>query len=192
MNYSDELKVIWLTPMRTATRACGIIQQSLNFNVSAHHGMTIPFEMKDYYLMFNVRNPYSRLSSLFTLWKGHFKNYDIKFEDWAKIVTDNNHLQQNYYTILLHDLIKSLIKPPDVYIRFESMESDLNNLWFIKNGSNEIRKNMDKYIKINTFNDSPPWQDLYNQELADLVHYRLKNEFKLFNYNKDSWKDGTP
>jgi len=72
------------------------------------------------------------------------------------------------------------------------MESDLNNLWFIKNGSNEIRKNMDKYIKINTFNDSPPWQDLYNQELADLVHYRLENEFKLFNYNKDSWKDGTP
>ena len=56
MNYSDELKVIWLTPMRTATRSCGEVQRSLNFNVSAHHGMTIPSKMKNYYLMFNVNN----------------------------------------------------------------------------------------------------------------------------------------
>lgn len=192
MNYSDELKVIWLTPMRTATRACAFIQQPLNFNISAHHGMEIPPEKKDYYLMFNIRNPYSRLASIFTLWKTHNIENNIKFEDWAKIVTDNNHLQQNYYTILLHDLIKSLIKPPDVYIRFESMESDLNNLWFIKNGSNEVKENMDNHIKINRFNDSPPYQGLYNQELSDLIYFRLENEFKVFNYNKDSWKDGTP
>ena len=107
------------------------------------------------------------------------------------MATDNNHLGKNFYTILLHDLIKNLIKPPDVYIRFESLESDLNNLWFIKNGSNEVKENMDIHIKINRFNDSPPYQGLYNQELADLVYFRLENEFKIFNYSKDSWKDGT-
>ena len=190
-NYSDELKVIWLTPMRTATRACGFIQRTLNFDVSAGHGMVIPPEKKDYFLMFNIRNPYSRLASIFTLWKIHKKNYDIKFENWVKMATDNNHLGKNFYTILLHDLIKNLIKPPDVYIRFESLESDLNNLWFIKNGSNEVKENMDIHIKINRFNDSPPYQGLYNQELADLVYFRLENEFKIFNYSKDSWKDGT-
>ena len=59
---------------------------------------------------------------------------------------------------------------------------------------------MDEYFKTqinyngyeNEFGDSNNWQSMYTQELADLIYSRREEEFKLFNYNKDYWKDGTP
>ena len=49
MNYSDKYKVIWLTPMRTATRSCAEIQKKLGFDRSAVHGINIPKDKEDYY-----------------------------------------------------------------------------------------------------------------------------------------------
>jgi hypothetical protein len=36
------------------------------------------------------------------------------------------------------------------------------------------------------------WKEFYNQELADLVYEKFLEQFQLFGYHKDSWKDVTP
>jgi hypothetical protein len=36
------------------------------------------------------------------------------------------------------------------------------------------------------------WFDFYNQKLADLVFNKLEEQFNLFGYDRNSWKNGTP
>ena len=45
---------------------------------------------------------------------------------------------------------------------------------------------------LNEYNTIIPWQSFYNEEIADLVYSKTENQFKLYNYNKNYWKDGTP
>ena len=44
---------------------------------------------------------------------------------------------------------------------------------------------------VNEYCEHIPWKDFYNQELADFVYSKTKRQFEMFNYKKDSWKDGT-
>ena len=65
MPYSKELKVFWFLPMRAATRSCRPIVEYFNFSDSNQHWFINDLEYMDYYLIANVRNPYSRLVSLY-------------------------------------------------------------------------------------------------------------------------------
>ena len=199
MNYSDELSVIWITPMRTATRTCGELQKIYNFDVSSHHGNNIPKNKSNYTLIFNIRNPYSRLVSLFRIFLHHTKEYSVKFEPWVKMVTDKDFKSNSSlmgYDFFLDKIINGLDKKPDYCVRVEFLEQDLKNLPFVRDNIS----NLDEYFKTqinyngyeNEFGDSNNWQSMYTQELADLIYSRREEEFKLFNYNKDYWKDGTP
>jgi len=84
-------------------------------------------------------------------------------------------------------------KMPDYFVRFESLEEDLKNLWFIKENFNDLTYIFNRYIRNNEYKsiDTRSWQSFYTEELAEFVYGYLKEDFMLLNYNKDSWKDGT-
>jgi hypothetical protein len=194
MNYSDVLKVNWITPRRTATRSCSEVQKFYNFDIIGSHEFNSYNQRKDYTLIFNIRNPYQRLVSIFYLWKIHNPHKDsIKFNFWVKIVLDDLHKNINYYQIFLDEIINQLPKIPDYYLKTEFLEKDLKKLWFIDNNSIELNKVIEDNIIKNKYSSSDtPWQSFYNQELADFVYSRTEKQFELFNYNKNYWKDGTP
>jgi len=199
MRYNDELKVVWLNPMRTASRSCGEIQKLLKFsNLNDNHGLIVRNDKEDYFLVVNIRHPYPRLVSLFKLFCIHKQiSFDIEvFPSWIKSALDKQNEHLNYYTVYLDHSLSEIPKEPDAYLRTEFLESDLKNMWFIKNNmelledcfENKIRKNSFKFehgIEI-------PWQSFYTQEIADFVYSRTESQFKKYNYNKDYWKDGTP
>jgi len=193
MNYSNALKVNWVTPRRIATRTCIEIQKFYNFDVFGIHEVMVE-NRNDYQLIFNIRNPYSRLVSIFYLWKIHNpKNISIQFEDWVKVFTDELHSNVDTYTIFLDKIVDSLPKPPDFYVRLEFLEFDLRNLWFIDNQSVDVNNLIENNVNKNNYKSSDiPWESYYNQELADLVYLRMERQFEMFNYNKNYWKDGTP
>ena len=193
MNYSHELKVNWVTPIRTAARACTDIQKYYKFDVSGSHGTSIG-NRREYQLIFNIRSPYTRLVSIYHLWQIHNPNNDsVQFEDWFKNYIDEMNSKIDYYTVFLDKVVKLLSKTPDFYVRLEFLESDLRNLWFIDNESTEFNNIIEKVVQTNIYKSSEvPWQSHYNQRVADLVYSKTEKQFELFNYNKNYWKDGTP
>jgi hypothetical protein len=193
MNYSDGLKVNWITPRRTATRSCSEVQKFYNFDIIGSHEFNSYNQRKDYTLILNIRNPYSRLVSIFNLWKIHYPDKTIDFNVWIKSALDDLHKNVNYYQIFLDKIVNQLPKIPDYYLRTEFLEQDLKKLWFIDNESIEVIKIIEDNIKKNNYLSSDTsWQSFYNQELADFVYSRTQEQFELFGYNKNYWKDGTP
>ena len=193
MNYSDVLKVNWITPRRTATRSCSEVQKFYNFDIIGSHEFNSYNQRKDYTLILNIRNPYSRLVSIFNLWKIHYPDKTIDFNVWIKSALDDLHKNINYYQIFLDKIVNQLPKIPDYYLRTEFLEQDLKNLWFIDNETIEVIKIIEYNIKKNNYLSSDTsWQSFYNQELADFVYSRTQEQFELFGYNKNYWKDGTP
>jgi hypothetical protein len=193
MNYSDVLKVNWITPRRTATRSCSEVQKFYNFDIIGSHEFNSYNQRKDYTLILNIRNPYSRLVSIFNLWKIHYPDKTIDFNVWIKSALDDLHKNVNYYQIFLDKIVNQLPKIPDYYLRTEFLEQDLKKLWFIDNESIEVIKIIEDNIKKNNYLSSDTsWQSFYNQELADFVYSRTQEQFELFGYNKNYWKDGTP
>jgi hypothetical protein len=202
MNYSDEHKVCWVTPMRTATRTCIKIQNFFNFDKSGHHDIINYEDKKDYDIIFNIRSPYPRVVSLFKIFCNHHNNYDVDFNLWLKNVTDDFHRENDfYYTIHLDDIMKKIHKLPTHLVKVEFLEEDLKKIPLIKNNlvslseifENEIRRN-GFFNEFGKYSEKMiiPWQSYYNQESADLVFKSTENQFNIFNYNRNYWKDGTP
>ena len=197
MSYSDKFKVFWLNPMRVATRSCISIQKKLGFEEHGSHNFNVPKDKVDYQIIVNIRNPYSRLVSLYKInciWAQ--KEFTIEgFKLWIKDVLDDSKIKHNMSTVYLDQLINSLPKKPDVFVKIESLERDLKKLWFIKDNlellSSDFELQIDNNRYINEYREHIPWQNFYNQELADFVHQKTQKQFEMFNYEKDSWKYGT-
>jgi len=126
MSYSNEYKVFWYLPKRTATRSIRPILNYFNFIDSDNHNFFTEEFQLSYYFISNVRNPYSR----------------------------------------------SFIK--------ENWCDDLNKLF-----SENITNN--RYNSLGNLS----WQLFYNKDLAESVYSYFEHDFLYFNYDKNSWKNGT-
>jgi hypothetical protein len=197
MPYSKKLKIFWFLPMRAATRSCRPIVEYFNFSDSNQHKFIDNTEYMDYYLTANVRNPYSRLVSIYNFSiETKIIDKKVPFEIWVRkkipIEMDDLYVLPTQMYISLVKAFKN--KMPNYFVRFESLEEDLNNLWFIKeNFNDELEYIFNNHIRHNSYKSIDPrsWQSFYTDELAQFVYDYLKEDFILLNYNKDSWKNGT-
>lgn len=203
MNYSDKHKICWVTPMRTATRSCLEIQKGLDFDRYGFHEIYNYQDKLSYDLLFNIRSPYPRIVSLYKIFCHHNQNnFSLDFDSWVKNVTNSDHRKFNfYYNIHLDDMVNQCFKKPDYLIKVEYLEKDLKKIPSIKDNFSKISDIFTKNILHNNFENEfgkfsekakLPWQNFYNQKIADLVFTATENQFEIFNYNRDFWKDGTP
>ena len=191
MNYSDKHKILWATPQRTATRSCIPIQKYFNFDVSSNHGLIIPDDKKDYFFIFNTRNPYNRLISIYHLFCIQFNLIPNNFNEWVreKLYEEIKYpIQTLNYQIFLKNKIT---KTPDLIIRLENLYSDILKIPIITGNSDELFDIMNKNILTNHYSSKYIYKEYYDQDLADYVYSYLEEDFVYFNYNKDSWKNGT-
>jgi hypothetical protein len=192
MNYSDTHKVIWATPIRTATRSCRPIQEYFGFDVVGNHELEIPKNKEDYFFVFNTRNPYTRMISIYHLYCIQFKLVPNNFKIWITKKLDeevNLPNQTLNYQIFLK---KKITKTPNLIIRLENLYSDVLELPFFDNNSDELFDIFNDNIIKNVYSSGYDYKEYYNQDLADYVYSYLEEDFVYFNYNKDSWKNGTP
>ncbi len=199
MTYSDEYKVCWFTPQRTATRTTHTLLKTLGFLSIGTHSFRLPPERFDYRLISNIRNPYSRMVSLFFLYSLHKVNYKLNFELWCEYALNDQQFENDYQ--VRYDLkIKSVGRDFDKFIRVETYAEDIKSLNFIDLSNPEIDKVYQNNVLKNGYThefkkiqteERQSWQDFYNQKIADLVFSKLEDQFNFFNYNRNSWKDGT-
>jgi hypothetical protein len=147
-------------------------------------------------LILNIRNPYSRLVSLYHLYLHNNPKLNPVFDKWVEVITRGDGTIILEYNVFLDKIVENFTKIPDYYVRTEFLESDLKQIPFIKDNLNVLSNMFENHVIRNEFdNEFEPkkkWNEYYTQELADLVYSRTEKQFKLFNYNKDYWKDGTP
>ena len=202
MNYNDNLKVVWITPMRTGTRSSGAIMHKLNFKSEINnihqketvHGIDIPEGKEDYKLIVNIRNPYSRMVSLYYLHMYNSKQFNQVFDRWVKSNLSFSDYNKNFFIL---ESLKQLPKLPDFYIRMENFEDDIKSLWFVKENFDLLEQTINDNIEKNRyltefeeygFTKKNSWKEYYNEEIAEIVFLKLKGEFDFFNYDKNSWK----
>ena len=200
MNWSDELKVVWLTPMRTGTRSSGYLMNEFNFqffkstNEVPTHLCEIPEGKENYYLICNIRNPYSRMVSLYYMYMDSVNNFNESFEKWVR---SNFIFREEDYNIFLSVRLQKLKKPVDRFIKMETFEKDILSLPFIQNNLDRLKNVIETKISSNVFENEyedkmgkkrKPWKSFYDQETADVLYSKLKCEFDYFNYDKNSWK----
>jgi hypothetical protein len=199
MPYSDELKVFWFTPMRTASRSVSQVLEYLNFkNPRTHDFIRIP-EHHNYYFIVNIKNPYNRLVSIYHIQKYH-GTIEVDFDVWVprRLSEEFNTSLSNFHTMERHINIFHYFKDkkPDYIVRSEFLENDIRNIWFIKeNNSPLLEQTIQNHICKNVYEKEwdfvKPWRSYYNQNLADIVYGYMKDNFDFFGYDKNSWKDGT-
>ena len=82
MHCSEKYKVYWFTPSRTGTRSTQQFLKALGFKTKDHH-FDFDLNKKDYFFVSNIRNPYSRLVSLFYLNSHHLKVFSRDYKRWV-------------------------------------------------------------------------------------------------------------
>jgi hypothetical protein len=203
MNYNDELKVVWITPTRTGTRSSGAIMSKLDFKSENNnirqketvHGIGIPEGKEDYKLIVNIRNPYSRMVSLYYLYMNNSKQFNQSFDRWVKSNLSFSDYNKSFFIL---DSLKKLSKLPDLYVRMENFKNDINSLWFVKENFDFLEQTLKNNIENNLYDSDEfqsngfikkeSWKEYYNEEISEFVYKKMKNEFDFFNYDKNSWK----
>jgi hypothetical protein len=190
MNYSDKHKILWATPRRTATRSCIPIQEYFKFDLVGQHELQIPKDKKDYYFIFNTRNPYNRMVSLYHLFCFHSNLKSDDFGNWIrqKLLIDSHRQKKSDYQTFLSVNIQ---RKPDLIIRIENLYHDILKIPILTDNSDELFEIIDNNILKNNYLSHNDYKKFYNQDLADTVYSYLEEDFLYFDYDKDSWKNGT-
>lgn len=196
MNWSDELKVIWLLPTRTGTRSTGEILSKLRFKsnmkIFPDHGLLFPDSMIEYQVVCNVRNPYSRIVSLFHLTQNNLEK-QFTFEYFVKNMFE---ILQGKNSFGIHVNLSRNPKVPDKIVRLENFFEDVTSLDFIDSRYSFLEKTIQDHILINNFSNEyltikgnfNTWKEVYNEELAEIVYNSMEEDFINFDYEKNSWK----
>jgi hypothetical protein len=208
MNYSDKFKIQWFLPQRNGTRTILEILKKFDFEIR-HHSCTTSDERIGYYTILNVRNPYSRVVSLYYLYCFNNQNFNIPFQQFVEIVKisprdkfiyskDGVQLKKNHdlYNIHYDFFLENLIgRNPEKIVRIENLEEDIVTIPFLKNKKDiyiELIKNNPYSNEFSKMVEKKPWKTFYNEENSLIIYEKLRNQFLYYGYDKNSWKDVTP
>lgn len=207
LNIEDRYKLfVWLYP-RTGSMLFTKIFDDAGFNayeldngklnlkssdIFHNHDLEIPPNINEYKLILTCRNPYSMIVS-------HYMNFQ-KPKDYSFEISE---IQPNFliwlermiesYEIWNELLYKLTYIEVDFPIRLENLLEDYLSLpnitqsKFYKNSTLQnflLRKNNETDSSMKGIN----FRSFYNRNSSDLVYYSFQNYFKLFGYDKNSWK----
>lgn len=222
MNISHEHKIIWWAPERCGTKATANIFRKLGFEFFQDETETSKFKMDDgtdyqshnikypekygdYKIICSIRNPYDRMSSIFSNFTNvgksfvYTKNNPQKLTDTygsiIKQILPYNYLvnhenlektpmQSSYLTKYRFDT-----QIPDFFIKMESLEEDLGKLDFVR--ESEIWKSgyIHDYLIKNQHIRLRPYKfnDIYTFESAKRVYEYHKKQFIICGYDPFSF-----
>jgi hypothetical protein len=168
MNVSDKVKCVWWAPQRNATRAVAtLIIKKYKFYVvkppkknkvrtfnplvplappeyKYSHVIDIPKDKEDYFLILNVRNPYSRVVSF---WRNRSKATLLKW--LTEPIKEYGNLPAG---VMVDDYSAGLdIKKPDLLIRYEYLKEDVLKIPFIDINDAFVKKQYEENIINNPF-----------------------------------------
>lgn len=148
---------------------------------------------EQYKIVSAVRNPYSRFFSEFTFNrpKDGFILNDSNIEQFRRFIYRKTIYSDNFSETLSYHCLDFKDRIPDYPVRLENLLEDYSKIPFIVNSeyykSGELQNDIG--VKINVSNeDENLWRKFYNQEIADIVYYRMPRYFEIFGYEKNSWK----
>ena len=190
MYISDQYQIQWWLPPRTASRMTKSIITKLGFEVHQSHHSVFSDCKYDVYL--NIRNPYSIAASIFFMKEPReymsFKDFVIKGR--ADFLDSKNLHQVDYTeaTKIQNSNIKKLI-------RYENYRDDILSIDFIQENIHLIQEEMKEFNLgtspwrgTNKWHNRVPYNQIYTQEIADLVYEYKKNYFEFGGYERNSWK----
>ena len=218
MNVSETVQHIWWATPRCGSRALSEVLQYYDFfnynisntltpesdirNVAHNHGYDVPEKYKDYKIIMQIRNPYSRAVSFWHL-------YNFKRKDNDELVVERDF--EEY--VINSSIMDSYEEPaatykPCLFIRYENFAEDVKKIPFLDLNDPKVKFSYDNTIIKNKYKyegvDDPrgdirrdniddrfaDWRSYYrfNQRLADIVYEKFKGQFEPFGYSRDSWK----
>lgn len=207
MNFSDIYKVQWFLPKRNGTRTTIEILKKLEFEIKGHSCDTNEVR-KGYYTILNVRNPYSRVVSLYYLYCYHNQNFEVEFDNFIELINlsqrsnfifskTGQRLKRNidFYNIHYDFFIEETLgRSPEKIVKLENFENDLKSIPFLKNHGDLI----DNFVVINGYENEFSkmtnkkfWKDFYNENNSIIIYEKLKEQFLKYGYDKNSWKNVT-
>lgn len=183
-NISEKYKIQWIAPERTGSRKLSEIlsyygftnngDKVFNFGKFNYSHYYDPTKYMDYKILCSVRNPYSRVLSLF---KNFYKTDTEKNKDSFKSFLINGLSSGGMRQMVLNPVLD---RNPDYIVRLENMEEDLLKLPFIFDVLTESQ------IKLLVIHGKTiePWEDYYDDESKNIVYNLIPNQFNFFGYEK--------
>jgi hypothetical protein len=153
-----------------------------------HHCEVIPKGYEHYNVIYTVRNPYTRLVSMYHHDERITRDKETTpktFKQYFSNKVNNGRFHMN--------IGFNFIKIPRYLLRMEHLYEDYIKIPFIRDS--KLNKSGVLYDlcnkKIHTKNqETKPLREYYTQDMADHVYETLKPYFDLTGYDKDSWKRG--
>jgi hypothetical protein len=188
-NINQKYEFIWIAPERTGSRStsriltfCGFTSRGYpvcgpnNFDYT--HSSEIPEKYKNYKVICNARNPYSRTLSLFKHYSYNQKTFDtITFKEYLQNINKAQFNGDSKYKTFINPVIR---KQPDYVIRLENFYEDIRKIPFIFNHLTE--KQLEMLCEHGKEIDE--WESFYDQEMKDLVYKHLKHQFDMWGYER--------
>jgi hypothetical protein len=198
MMVSEELKMVYIDPPKTGSSTMDDICKAHGFkfvkyrNPSIQRGKKVfnkhlrwvPKEYQDFLTFATVRNPYTRMFSMYHFDKAHkynfLKHVKLKtFKDYVDGVVKGsttfpvtNHNLMLYRYLPLHKYLS--VARVDKFVRLENLYSDLENLGIKVEKERTLNKG--KYVRT--------WEDVKTPYLIDQINTWAGDDFELYGYEK--------
>lgn len=185
-NISERFKCQWIAPERTGSRKVAEVLCFFGFTNGEKsvfsdnkyvftHMAAFNENYKDYKLICNARNPYSKTVAIFrNLSKTEYRGGNR--EQFKKFVFEDLS-QGSSLNMIQNPFIEKKI---DFIIRLENMTEDIKKIPFI------LEKFTHKQIEALCHHEKPlfPWEEFYDQETKDAVYQYTSHLFDIWGYEK--------
>tara|TARA_R110000824_G_scaffold11527_1_gene50270 strand:- start:3597 stop:4118 length:522 start_codon:yes stop_codon:yes gene_type:complete len=173
MHICKKSKFVFLANPKTGTRSILSHLRSEHDirGVGRDHSWSIPAKYKKWSSFSVVRNPYTRMASIY--WVA-FNNHKFRGKTFKYYLNHSYRPQGRYRNV-------------DAVVRFENMDEELKSLPFWPKG--ELPHHNDSGLKEITIRGErwkkpPPWEEMLTPEIKHIIYSQYQNDFELFGYEK--------
>ena len=187
MYLSHKLQIQWWFPMHVGSTVTRFLLEDIGF--TPHRGQHPIDPAFDYDVYVNIRNPYNLTISN---WKyNQTKLNGLSFSDFVKKYKGeypfvHNPSEMDYVEFSKNKKIKKIIRTENLYDDLMSIDFIRENEKLLEKKLLDIKNKVGIIRNEKTKNLVP--QNLYDEDLANIVYNNRIKFFEFGGYKKDSWK----